>query len=97
MSRTGVRASIPIAAKILAQVGRPMRAREILERAGAVRRRHEGGHKRWTSGTLPTRSVMPESVLARDLAMDIKERGDRSTVVRVGRGLYALREAKSHG
>lgn len=50
---------------------------EIVRRAGA---------------RLPTRAKHPPSVVARDLAMDIKRRGERSKFVRVEIGMYTLRE-----
>jgi hypothetical protein len=41
---------------------------------------------------LPTKSKTPDTVVARDLAMDIKRRGDASKFTRVSPGKYTLRE-----
>jgi len=41
---------------------------------------------------LPTKSKTPDTVVARDLAMDIKKRGDASKFTRVSPGKYTLRE-----
>lgn len=41
---------------------------------------------------LPTKSKTPDTVVARDLAMDIKKRGDASKFTRVSPGRYTLRE-----
>lgn len=41
---------------------------------------------------LPTKSKTPDTVVARDLAMDIKKRGEESRFTRVAPGLYTLRE-----
>ncbi len=55
----------------------PMVVREIVEVAG---------------GRLPTKSKTPDTVVARDLAMDIKRRGEESKFVRVSPGHYTLRD-----
>jgi hypothetical protein len=54
-----------------------MVVREIVEVAG---------------GRLPTKSKTPDTVVARDLAMDIKRRGEESKFVRVSPGHYTLRD-----
>jgi hypothetical protein len=41
---------------------------------------------------LPTKSKTPDTVVARDLAMDIKKRGEASKFTRVSPGKYTLRE-----
>jgi hypothetical protein len=41
---------------------------------------------------LPTKSRTPDTVVARDLAMDIKRRGDESIFRRVAPGKYTLAE-----
>ena len=41
---------------------------------------------------LPTKSKTPDTVVARDLAMDIKRRGEASKFTRVAPGKYTLRE-----
>ncbi len=41
---------------------------------------------------LPSKSKTPDTVVARDLAMDIKRLGDQSRFVRTAPGRYAVRE-----
>jgi len=41
---------------------------------------------------LPTKSKTPDTVVARDLAMDIKKNGEASKFTRVAPGKYTLRE-----
>jgi len=41
---------------------------------------------------LPTKSKTPDTVVARDLAMDIKRNGDASKFTRVAPGKYTLKE-----
>jgi HB1/ASXL restriction endonuclease-like protein with HTH domain len=62
--------------EILRETCVPMSVREIVERAGT---------------RLPTRSKAPDTVVARDLAMDLKRRGDQSLFVRTSPGRYTLR------
>ncbi|HKA88363.1 MAG TPA: HTH domain-containing protein [Haliangiales bacterium] len=47
---------------------------------------------RLAGGRLPTRSKTPDTVVARDLAMDIIKRGEESKFARVSPGKYTLRE-----
>lgn len=54
-----------------------MSVREIVEHGGA---------------DLPTRSKTPMTVVARDLAMDIKNKGAASAYVRTSPGRFTLRE-----
>ena len=61
---------------ILRETGEPMSARQIVTRA---------------DGRLPTRSRTPDTVVARDLSMDIKKRGAQSRFVRTEPGRYTLR------
>lgn len=42
--------------------------------------------------TLPTRSKTPDTVVARDLSMDIKRLGEESRFVRTAPGRYTMRE-----
>jgi len=60
----------------------PMSVREIVEMAGT---------------TLPTRSKTPDTVVARDLSVDIKRHGDASRFVRTAPGRYTLREYVEQG
>lgn len=62
---------------ILRETAVPMAVREIVEVAGP---------------RLPTKSKTPDTVVARDLAMDIKRRGPESKFARVSPGRYTLRE-----
>jgi hypothetical protein len=55
----------------------PMVVREIVEAAGPK---------------LPSKSKTPDTVVARDLAMDIKRRGEASKFIRVSPGRYTLKE-----
>jgi hypothetical protein len=41
---------------------------------------------------LPTKSKTPDTVVARDLSMDIKKRGEGSLFIRTSPGRYAIRE-----
>jgi hypothetical protein len=62
--------------EVLRERGIPMVVREIVEAAGE---------------RLPSKSKTPDTVVARDLAMDIKKRGDESKFTRVSPGRYTLR------
>jgi hypothetical protein len=53
-----------------------MSVREIVERAGA---------------RLPSKSKTPDTVVARDLSMDIKRKGETSLFCRTSPGRYTLR------
>jgi len=70
------RNTLPVVLEVLKEANRPMGVNEIMELAG----------KR-----LPTQSQTPRNVVCRDLAMDIKRRGEHSRVVRVREGVYAAR------
>ncbi len=63
--------------EILRRNAVPMSVREIVEQGGTA---------------LPTRSRTPMTVVARDLAMDIKNKGEASAFVRTAPGRYTLRE-----
>ncbi len=68
---------------ILREAAMPLSVREIVERAGDA---------------LPTKSKTPDTVVARDLSMDIKRKSEASTFVRTSPGRYAIRElAQAHG
>jgi len=62
---------------ILRDAAVPLSVREIVERAG---------------DTLPTKSKTPDTVVARDLSMDIKKKGESSLFIRTSPGRYAIRE-----
>ena len=68
--------TLPVVEKILREVGEPMSVREIVE---------------YAKGTLPTKSKTPDTVVARDLSMDIKKRGDDSLFIRTAPGRYTMR------
>lgn len=75
--------TLAVVEAILREAAMPLSVREIVERAGDA---------------LPTKSKTPDTVVARDLSMDIKRRSDGSTFVRTSPGRYAIRElAQSQG
>jgi len=63
--------------EVLKERGTPMVVRDIVIAAGE---------------RLPTKSRTPATVVARDLAMDIKKHGSGSRFTRTAPGLYTLRE-----
>ena len=68
--------TLAVVEEILRETGVPMSVREIVERAGA---------------RLPSKSKTPDTVVARDLSMDIKKKGESSLFVRTSPGRYTLR------
>ena len=68
--------TLAVVEEILRETAVPMSVREIVERAGA---------------RLPSKSKTPDTVVARDLSMDIKKKGDASLFVRTSPGRYTLR------
>ena len=68
--------TLAVVEEILRETAVPMSVREIVERAGA---------------RLPSKSKTPDTVVARDLSMDIKKKGDTSLFVRTSPGRYTLR------
>jgi hypothetical protein len=68
--------TLAVVEEILRETAIPMSVREIVERAGA---------------RLPSKSKTPDTVVARDLSMDIKRNGDTSLFVRTSPGRYTLR------
>lgn len=68
--------TLPVVEQILHEADHPMSVREIVELAGE---------------TLPTKSKTPDTVVARDLSMDIKRKADESLFVRTSPGRYATR------
>ena len=72
--------TLHVVEEVLRERRTPMVVREIVEVAGQ---------------RLPTRSRTPDTVVARDLAMDIKRRGGDSLFARVAPGKYTLKEYAS--
>jgi hypothetical protein len=68
--------TLAVVEEILRETAVPMSVREIVERAGA---------------RLPSKSKTPDTVVARDLSMDIKRKADGSLFVRTSPGRYTLR------
>src|SRR5689334_12502796 len=68
--------TLAVVEEILRETAVPMSVREIVERAGA---------------RLPSKSKTPDTVVARDLSMDIKRKGEGSLFVRTSPGRYTLR------
>ena len=68
--------TLAVVEEILRETAVPMSVREIVERAGA---------------RLPSRSKTPDTVVARDLSMDIKKKGETSLFIRTSPGRYTLR------
>ncbi len=62
---------------ILRETGVPMSVKEIVERSGS---------------RLPSKSKTPDTVVARDLSMDLKKKGDESAFIRTSPGRYTLRD-----
>lgn len=72
--------TLAVVEEILRETAIPMSVREIVEHAGA---------------RLPSKSKTPDTVVARDLSMDIKKKGDTSLFVRTSPGRYTLRTLAS--
>ena len=68
--------TLAVVEEILRETAAPMSVREIVERAGV---------------RLPSKSKTPDTVVARDLSMDIKRKGETSLFVRTSPGRYTLR------
>ena len=69
--------TLAVVEEILRETAVPMSVKEIVERAGS---------------RLPSKSKTPDTVVARDLSMDIKKKGESSGFVRTSPGRYTLRE-----
>jgi hypothetical protein len=69
--------TLAVVEAVLRNAAVPLSVREIVERAGE---------------TLPTKSKTPDTVVARDLSMDIKKKGEASLFIRTSPGRYAIRE-----
>ena len=72
--------TLAVVEEILRETAVPMSVREIVERAGA---------------RLPSKSKTPDTVVARDLSMDIKKKGESSLFIRTSPGRYTLRALAS--
>jgi hypothetical protein len=72
---------LAVVEEILRETEVPMSVREIVERAGA---------------RLPSKSKTPDTVVARDLSMDIKKKGEGSLFIRTSPGRYTLRTLAAH-
>lgn len=68
--------TLAVVEEILRETAVPMSVREIVERAGV---------------RLPSKSKTPDTVVARDLSMNIKKLGESSLFVRTSPGRYTLR------
>lgn len=68
--------TLTVVEEILREANQPLSVREIVERAGAA---------------LPTKSKTPDTVVARDLSMDIKKKAEASLFIRTSPGRYTLR------
>lgn len=69
--------TLAVVEEILREVKRPVSVREIVELSG---------------DRLPTKSKTPDTVVARDLSMDIKRKGEESIFIRTSPGRYTMRE-----
>src|SRR3954453_1251002 len=69
--------TLAVVEEILRETAVPMSVREIVERAGV---------------RLPSKSKTPDTVVARDLSMDLKKKGESSLFARTSPGRYTLRE-----
>src|SRR5258706_3738424 len=72
--------TLAVVEEILRETAIPMSVREIVDRAGA---------------RFPSKSKTPDTVVARDLSMDIKKKADTSLFVRTSPGRYTLRALAS--
>src|SRR5687767_3388982 len=68
--------TLAVVEEILRETAVPMSVREIVEKAGV---------------RLPSKSKTPDTVVARDLSMDIKKKGEGSLFIRTSPGRYTLR------
>ena len=74
--------TLAIVEQVMRQTHTPMSVRDIVEIAGDA---------------LPTRSKTPDTVVARDLSMDIKRKGEESRFIRTAPGRYTMREFVESG
>ena len=69
--------TLAVVEEILRETAVPMSVKEIVERAGS---------------RLPSKSKTPDTVVARDLSMDLKKKGDASLFIRTSPGRYTMRD-----
>ena len=69
--------TLAVVEEILRETAVPMSVREIVDHAGS---------------RLPSKSKTPDTVVARDLSMDLKKKGEASLFTRTSPGRYTLRE-----
>jgi hypothetical protein len=69
--------TLAVVEEILRETAVPMSVREIVQRAGV---------------RLPSKSKTPDTVVARDLSLDIKRKGESSRFTRTSPGRYTLRD-----
>lgn len=69
--------TLAVVEEILRETAVPMSVREIVQRAGV---------------RLPSKSKTPDTVVARDLSLDIKRKGEASRFTRTSPGRYTLRD-----
>lgn len=69
--------TLAVVEEILRETAVPMSVREIVEKAGV---------------RLPSKSKTPDTVVARDLSMDLKKKGEASIFARTSPGRYTLKE-----
>lgn len=74
--------TLAVVEEILRETAVPMSVKEIVERAGS---------------RLPSKSKTPDTVVARDLSMDIKKKGESSLFIRTSPGRYTLRDLWRRG
>jgi hypothetical protein len=74
--------TLAVVEEILRETAVPMSVKEIVERAGS---------------RLPSKSKTPDTVVARDLSMDLKKKGDASAFVRTSPGRYTMRDVWRRG
>ena len=68
--------TLAVVEEVLRETATPMTVKQIVQRAGA---------------RLPSKSKTPDTVVARDLSVNIKKHGEQSLFVRTAPGLYGLR------
>ena len=68
--------TLAVVEEVLRETATPMTVKQIVQRAGA---------------RLPSKSKTPDTVVARDLSVNIKKQGEQSRFVRTAPGLYSLR------